>query len=76
MFPLKYKGIPSVSSSIGTSKTRAKGKETVEVMKKIVDLQLKGKRKYQLYHEKIILPLLAKLRPCAPRDKLILMTVY
>jgi hypothetical protein len=64
------------SFGLGISKTVSENEETMEVTKKIANLQLKGKKRYQLYHEKTSLPPLAKLRPCATKDKLLLMALY
>jgi hypothetical protein len=44
MDPMKYYGFPSGSFSLERSKTVAEDEETVEVIKNIVNLQLKGKK--------------------------------
>jgi hypothetical protein len=56
MDPSKHYGFLFDFFSPGSSRTRVEGEKTVDITRKIAILQLKGKQRYQPYHQKSSLP--------------------
>lgn len=50
----------------------AEGKKTVDVIIKMANLQLKGKRRYQLYHQKSSLPIWSQVKALCIKEEIVL----